>query len=164
MSCPTYGACYSGDVSVSVQITGKGNIVLSRSISREKTASSTLDTLPAQASPGVGKNVRMKKHTPGPWVLGEPYGFNGEIRSVFACDETKEIGPTSIACALEADARLIAAAPELLEVALLARGMVAGIKDGLRNADKELMMETVKRLNDWERQINEAIAKAQADE
>jgi hypothetical protein len=67
--------------------------------------------------------TKNNKHTPGPWKLGNAFGIkdkNGNwvsepIRSVFANDETNDTGPSSICTAHESDAKLIAAAPEMLE-------------------------------------------------
>ena len=49
--------------------------------------------------------------------MGEPFGLAPDLscQSVYAPDETKDRGPTSICTAHRRDARLIAAAPELLE-------------------------------------------------
>ncbi|KKM72118.1 hypothetical protein LCGC14_1423760 [marine sediment metagenome] len=55
------------------------------------------------------------KHTPGPWKIGkEPFGVDYMVTgplSVGICDITHHVGQNC-----EADARLIAAAPEMLDV------------------------------------------------
>lgn len=63
------------------------------------------------------------KFTKGPWKLGSPSGMqdsNGKwvtkYYSVFCGDETQTVGPSSVAYCKEADALLIAAAPDLHEV------------------------------------------------
>lgn len=57
----------------------------------------------------------MNKHTPGPWNVG-PHpgaGYGTDWRTVVS--DIKPFGETYICNALKDDARLIAAAPELLE-------------------------------------------------
>jgi hypothetical protein len=62
----------------------------------------------------------MSKHTPGPWMYDHVDGVvfalqdNGE-RDVDVCTMPVEEAETSRECVIHADARLIAAAPELLE-------------------------------------------------
>lgn len=62
------------------------------------------------------------KHTKGPWHIGTACGIQLEGKfvgdptySVFGNDATPDRGPSSLAHAKIEDARLIAAAPELLE-------------------------------------------------
>lgn len=60
----------------------------------------------------------MSKHTPGPWRVSEPFGLKlvAPYFAVYGADQTASRGPTVLASgnSLE-DARLIAAAPEMLE-------------------------------------------------
>lgn len=64
------------------------------------------------------------KHTPGPWKLGKPFGILDPKKqwvgepcfTIFGNDETDSKGPSAICGALETNAHLIAAAPEMLTV------------------------------------------------
>lgn len=64
-----------------------------------------------------GKEIEMgKKYTPGPWSVGSGSAFQasiyaGRLNIGFACEEYGRIDSSTAA----ANARLIAAAPELLE-------------------------------------------------
>lgn len=70
----------------------------------------------------------MTKHTPGPWVVGEPHPTNAcayvcndegqEVATIYYCSEGGVIGKDGIwpeQPNRDANARLIAAAPDLLE-------------------------------------------------
>ena len=59
----------------------------------------------------------MSKYTPGPWEIQECYDGKYEITSpAETLEETRLIGIIEPACNIKNDARLIAAAPELLEI------------------------------------------------
>lgn len=99
---------------------------------------------------GEMSNERAK-HTPGPWEVVEVYhevrNIRIETKTDFVCDMgldnylDKDVG------VLEANARLIAAAPELLEAA------------------RELCLVPVKREHDWAwTDLQAAIAKAEGRE
>lgn len=74
--------------------------------------------------------MTQAKHTPGPWVLGEKkdtyfriYGKGATIAKVDICVNKEQISPSTFREKLEegeANARLIAAAPELLEALKMA--------------------------------------------
>jgi hypothetical protein len=65
--------------------------------------------------------VSAAKHTPGPWIVGRDGYINGKDEFIPAGTwrVTYAGGPAYIRGIREADARLIATAPELLEVAQL---------------------------------------------
>lgn len=66
------------------------------------------------------------KHAPGPWKIGENISgsIDHKIFGIFANDETESNGPSSICTCNEADATLIAAAPELLKIAIAYRNLL----------------------------------------
>lgn len=69
------------------------------------------------------------KFTPGPWFTSRPHGtiyIEARMRGT-TLQEVAAVGPTETANQQEANARLIAAAPELLEALVLARKM-CGLK------------------------------------
>ncbi len=72
----------------------------------------------------------MSKHTPGPWARSY-YGQMDGGEKLYAVVTDEEMGSPICECATEADARLIAAAPELLhELAHLVRLLDGAIDDG----------------------------------
>lgn len=56
----------------------------------------------------------MSKHTPGPWNFNPPTAANPSTASVTACGGFVSIYTAPLTLETEANARLIAAAPELL--------------------------------------------------
>jgi len=62
-------------------------------------------------------------HTPGPWSIGAPTGKGSGTRWVDVVSNGTEFSPSFVCSALDVDARLIAAAPEMLAgcVAILER-------------------------------------------
>ena len=57
--------------------------------------------------------MSKQQHTPGPWKLSEdPETFKNKI---FGADNYNVLGPNRLSSEVEANARLIAAAPDLLE-------------------------------------------------
>lgn len=70
------------------------------------------------------------EHTPGPWTVGPVFDNDGEPEIIV--EHKTPFGNLVVACALsglvgqEANARLIAAAPELLEALQLADAMLEG--------------------------------------
>mgnify|MGYP001562523686 CR=1 FL=1 len=82
------------------------------------------------------KNEKAK-HTPGPW---KAYGqevqgdLNGKLRRVAYCNMT-ESGKVTTRIQAEANARLIAAAPDLLAALEKCAAMLANIGQGATNGD-----------------------------
>jgi len=60
------------------------------------------------------------KHTKGPWMVGKGYSVRGDNRIIFMQGATKTHGEAS------ANAKLIAAAPELLEACNAAAASILG--------------------------------------
>ena len=93
------------------------------------------------------------KHTPGPWAVVDDYGMAFEIES-----RTSGVARVSTAdVRAEANARLIAAAPDMLAALLETQSLIAAWRDG---GDVDAALEELKY-----RAIDTAIAKAtgQAD-
>ena len=92
----------------------------------------------------------MSKHTPGPWIVREVSGAGWPGQRGFAIDYNAEQEQIVDFVYEEADAHLIAAAPELLEA-------IEELMDGyLYGCDKETKRENAKR-------AREAIAKAKGE-
>ncbi len=107
----------------------------------------------------------MSKHTPGPWyATGKLTRYvearidGGLIQEVAACGPTKAdggYGPQQ-----EANARLIAAAPDLLEALKeLSRSFIGTYSDDQRSDD-----EINNHREHWERMARAAIAKATGEQ
>ncbi len=114
----------------------------------------------------------MSKHTPGPWSL-DRLNFQWTI-SVPDARQTNPLVETGKTVAnvmgnnstAEANARLIAAAPELLEVAKIAIGLAVAFKKDLDAGvafaeDKEIGRKAI---DIFLIQITDAIAKAEGEE
>ena len=84
----------------------------------------------------------MTDHTPGPWTWGKPRGED-PIGAIFAADRTIVLNlgdgtdyyPTAGTMPKEANARLIAAAPELLEAIKLLLSSSHDYQTGIAEAE-----------------------------
>jgi hypothetical protein len=103
----------------------------------------------------------MRKHAPGPWVVSkmgigikdtEGNWVGDPCYSVFVNDGTKFVGPSSVACCHLPDARLIAAAPEMLEA----------LEAALSYWNQDRASQQL-RLADVDRILKSAIAKAKGE-
>ena len=93
-------------------------------------------------------------HTPGPWIVGpHPGNSAGEDWRMILAD-TPEFGPLYIGEAIEPDARLIAAAPNMLSALMTARD---GLQEILRTTVDN---STAENIDGWLMEIEAAIAKA----
>lgn len=101
----------------------------------------------------------MSKHTPGPWgyksglIMEAMYnGFTiANVKDASEVDRGRD----------EANGLLMAAAPELLEVAHVARGILEGIIVAIRKVDPQMALEEAQATTKYLRLINDAIAKAE---
>jgi hypothetical protein len=102
-------------------------------------------------------------HTPGPWAVEQPSGNEGEAEVIST--PTRTVGWTAstwdddegedvVTAEDKANARLIAAAPELLDAARIALAMMGGDDDG---PDDDDMFDV------WQK-VRAAIAKAEGRE
>lgn len=106
----------------------------------------------------------MIKHTPGPWMFGirgdekpieKPFDYCGpgfyDNPAIFGSDGTEVVGCDEyMIFNSEADVRLIAAAPDLLDALQLCKGNISSM---LASAHPKVYGE-------WLRVVSEAIAKA----
>jgi hypothetical protein len=103
----------------------------------------------------------MSKHTPGPWVVDEAQPgdlFHNVVRG--EGDSFGVLCRTSINgnANAEADARLIAAAPELLEALRIAQAFMSIASDW--NIDEAEINGETRSTYDWLEVVDSAIAKA----
>ena len=89
-------------------------------------------------------------HTPGPWIVGPHPGNSAGEDWRMILSVTSETGPLYIGEAIEPDARLIAAAPDMLAALAIAEAFMSGFED---DEMQEGMAEKMA-------QIRAAIAKA----
>lgn len=103
----------------------------------------------------------MKKYTPGPWVICAEDGCKEPASSIFAESQLNDVCTWDDAIAnaglnhinVEANARLIAAAPDLLEA-------LKAYRDAIHFAlDKQALMAAI---SDADAKASAAIAKAEA--
>lgn len=122
------------------------------------------------------KTKTKSQHTPGPWTIEEGVqriaGQREQINRITI--GTPRLGPGRgrfIACEINgpwageyerhfADARLIAAAPELLR---FAEAIKDSVNDALKPGSPDTFMSLARRLQDYRRWADAAIAKAQGE-
>lgn len=105
------------------------------------------------------------KHTPGPWWVGESSYNEGQPLVNFEDGNICALDDISTDCA-DANARLIAAAPALLEAAHKYKEMVVKymMQDmGFKELAKSLDPEILQNVKDEFKWINDLIAKAEGD-
>jgi hypothetical protein len=102
------------------------------------------------------RDVPEQQHTPGPWTITHPYAWKCEIRSAKRfignagrADETRE--------EMEANARLIAAAPDLLQACEEAQATLALIAHDVQDDERENKIASVVHT---QAELREAIRKA----
>ena len=103
----------------------------------------------------------MSKHTPGPWRFFA--GFTvGVARN---SPETGDSALIATVCATrpeaEGNAHLIAAAPDLLDVAYDAQAILHGLVTGIRSKDPQMALSLAEPLAELGRKIDGAITKAE---
>lgn len=101
--------------------------------------------------------------TPGLWKVNKFDPYETKLLTVFGGDETESRGPSKVCDTLnEADAHLIAAAPDLLEVARLSLGLVEmsekDIEATICDAARKQLLQLA--LDHFKLQIRNAILKA----
>lgn len=95
----------------------------------------------------------MSKHTPGPWVVDELKVVNGRLWAAVTTPKGDLVYLTLIPTDVEANARLIAAAPEMLEALRdIKEAVVDGLSDGRNEGSALCLIEEI---------VREAIAKAE---
>jgi hypothetical protein len=101
--------------------------------------------------------VSLPDFTPGPWRV-EGAGPNPNMGMWFV------EGRTNVASyCTKADARLIAAAPDLLEALLVLKSAFAAFTEDANWAASALQVDTIRQVNDAPFVVNRAIAKALGD-
>jgi hypothetical protein len=74
----------------------------------------------------------MTKHTPGPWTIVDPEAGGPAVQSARMTSEARNGGFVSAICPGpdgEANARLITAAPDMLEALKIAEGIISNVVD-----------------------------------
>ena len=110
----------------------------------------------------------MSKHTPGPWQVGMAFDNYGETE--IAIEHMTPAGNLVVAVALgglqgqDANARLIAAAPDLLEALKWYESKAKQMGRAAIHQDSKLMLELMKEVAvEYGAQARAAIAKATGD-